>query len=473
MAMARAPVARHHGWTRFPPFRYDESRLRRDVYLVDEVKLYLETVLPAVASADTDGRPVVDSSPSNGLLSSRPYVKRWGEPQAVSWGDIHYYNYESDCEDPNTYPPARFISEHGFLAWPSLSQYANVSTPADWSRDSAFSRFRMRHAGGTAQAEAMMRQHFHVPLASAIPGGRSQARLFDDWLWLTQAQQARCYETAFARWRRDRSSAAGTMGILYWQLNAIWQGPDWSTLEHDGTPRLAHFAVARAYAPLLLTAVSRPPGARAAATPEAAKANVAPTLAPLFVDAHLVSDLRAPVFGTLSIQTFRWADAPASPVGSISVRVTVGALTAELVWTGDVAPMLAGATPAQAFVRLTLCPDAVAANLMAGAGQPPVPLVSFHWLTPLRDATLACAAPRLISVERISASAAVVHVASNATAVLVSAHCDAIPGAFSDGVLTLLGGASPLPLHFEADRPFELTELRACLRFRSLRDTWD
>lgn len=459
--------------TRAHPFRYDESRQRRDVYLVDEVKLYLDTVLVAVSSADADARPVVDSSPSNGLLSSRPYVKRWGEPQAASWGDIHYYNYEADCEDPNGYPPARFVSEHGFLAWPSLSQYANVSAPEDWSRDSAFSQFRMRHAGGTVQAEAMMRRHFRVPPAAAVPAGRSQAQLFDDWLWLTQAQQARCYETAFARWRRDRSSAAGTMGILYWQLNAIWQGPDWSTLEHDTTPRLAHYAVARVYAPLLLTATGRPPGARAAASPAATNATAGPAVVPLFLDVHLVSDLREAVSGTLAIEVFRWADAPASPVSSTSLRVRVGASTAVRVWTGDVAPMLAGATPAQAFVRLTLHSDADAAKAMAAAGQPPSPLVSFYWLSPLRDATLAIAAPRLVSVERTSDSAAVLRVASNATAALVSAHCEAIPGSFSDGALTLLGGASPLSMYFEADRPFELAELRECVRFRSLRDTWD
>lgn len=107
----------------------------------------LQVVVPAIRAADADGRPVVDTSPSNGLISGgqiaagkgkqagkqagkevgkevgkalgaawtppdlSPYVKRWGVTSAKragsnagSFGDIHYYNYQADCEDYSTYP---------------------------------------------------------------------------------------------------------------------------------------------------------------------------------------------------------------------------------------------------------------------------------------------------------------------------------------------------------------------------------
>ena len=91
---------------------YNESKANRDLYLTDYAKLYLDTMRPAIAAADPDGRPFVDSSPSNGLVSAVPYVKRWNgngaggadSAQAASWGDVHYYNYEADCEDPDSYP---------------------------------------------------------------------------------------------------------------------------------------------------------------------------------------------------------------------------------------------------------------------------------------------------------------------------------------------------------------------------------
>jgi len=584
---------------------YDESRRNRDLYLVDQAKLYLETLLPAVSSADADARPIVDSSPSNGLVSSVPYVKRWGTVGAGSWGDTHYYNYVADCEDASTYPSARFVSEHGFQSFPSLSQYASVSVEEDWSRDSAFSDFRMRHPEGDAQALAMMRRHFRVPPARSS-GARSQARLFDDWLWLSQAQQARCYETAFSRWRRDRSSDAKTMGILYWQLNAIWQGPDWSTLEYDGSPRLSHHAVKRSFAPLLLsTTAALPPlppprippegvailsggdaGARvvgcafpgdegkrvisdeqmmaaglravdvapqccssAAGTrgcyrkiggelqgrclaeeellggvsyAEAAafcagvglelcdrgclgagcNLDAAPvwsrlpcptqptggsaaepvvsaaTDPPVRVHAHLTSDLRLAVEGTLSVEAFKWERT--SPLSTAILHVGVGAAASIEVWSQDVTSMLKGAPRSEAFLRLTFAPDASSAAALVAAGQsgpgldPAEPLlVAYQWLTQLKDASLPLATPTLASLAKTAPAMARLGLTTDKTAVLVTAECDAIDGAFSDGALTLLGGAPPLYLDFEAKRDFDVEELRRCLRLRSLRDTWD
>jgi len=73
----------------------------------------------------------------------------------------------------------------------------------------------------------MIDLHFKLPPSTAPDGnGVTQKKIFDDYIYLTQLQQSRCYETAITNWRRQKSTSAKTMGILYWQLNDVRRGAD-------------------------------------------------------------------------------------------------------------------------------------------------------------------------------------------------------------------------------------------------------
>ena len=57
----------------------------RDVGVGDFVALFVDTVRRVVVAID-GSRPFVDTSPSNGVYSSAPYVKRWGNSNDPRFG---------------------------------------------------------------------------------------------------------------------------------------------------------------------------------------------------------------------------------------------------------------------------------------------------------------------------------------------------------------------------------------------------
>lgn len=92
---------------------FEEVWNNRDLYVADYVKLYADTVFAAAQSV-LGSFAWVDSSPSNGLLSVDPYVKLWSQASTPTAGDMHFYDYDIDCENTDLYPSSRFVSEFGF-----------------------------------------------------------------------------------------------------------------------------------------------------------------------------------------------------------------------------------------------------------------------------------------------------------------------------------------------------------------------
>jgi beta-mannosidase len=234
----------------------------RDVGVVDFVKLFIDIVHPIVFGLDKT-RPFVDTSPSNGLFSQEPFVKKWGDANSYFYGDIHYYNNSADCHDYRMFPQARFVSEYGFQSMPSLASLLEVSQEKDWASVDTFWKFllhRERHENGTIEMIAQMSKHFVIPDPfgeSSTPNkltGRELRKHVDSLLYLSQIQQAKCYETAIRTWRRGKNMALGnTMGILYWQLNDIWQGTSWSSLEFNGDWKSLMYTVKREFDPFIVT----------------------------------------------------------------------------------------------------------------------------------------------------------------------------------------------------------------------------
>ncbi|KAK9829297.1 hypothetical protein WJX72_005014 [[Myrmecia] bisecta] len=410
-------------------------------YSVDYAELFLDTVRTALMQVDPTAI-FVDSSPSNGVLSEEPYVKRWGNPQDASRGDLHFYNYGDDCMDGRIYPRAKFVSEYGFQSHPSWSVYARVTSPEDWSRDSNMSSFRQRHPNGNAQLLAQLQRHFHVPPANASLSKTEDEASgpFQQWIFLTQLQQALCYETAVSAWRRLKAEPdARTMGVLYWQLNDIWPGYSWSSTDYGGHWKLLHYAAKRFFQPLLLSARLDPPAGT--------------------LTAELTSDLRQPLQGDLTIELLPWKAQPRDkPLETLKLPISIEALGSKTVWQQHLTQFLDGhCAPADCLVRLR-------ANITG------VVSYAFLTLTEPKDARVPPQPNAVVSsVRSLSATQAEVLLETQAVAVYVTLETD-LAGHFSDNGLLMVPGETSRLL-FHGRQPFTADLLRASLTLMSLADT--
>jgi len=77
-----------------------------------------------------------------------------------------------------------------------------------------------------------------------LPSHGGKDRL-SDLIYLSQILQAMAMKTETEFYRRNRAIDPNngngfTMGALYWQINDIWQGPTWASIEFGGKWKLLH-----------------------------------------------------------------------------------------------------------------------------------------------------------------------------------------------------------------------------------------
>ncbi|XP_063039646.1 beta-mannosidase [Engraulis encrasicolus] len=219
----------------------------RPKYVKDYVTLYVENIRNIVQKEDPT-RPFLVSSPTNGLESEKEgYVA--SNPYDPHYGDTHFYSYLADCWDWRQFPRTRFASEYGFQSWPSFSTLKKVSKADDWNYLSAFSEHRQHHELGNTQMLLQAALHY------ILPNNTDQLQHYKDTLYITQVMQAQCVKMQTEFYRRSRSEIisgeGNTMGALYWQLNDIWQGPSWSSVEFGGKWKMLHHMAVDFFSPVL------------------------------------------------------------------------------------------------------------------------------------------------------------------------------------------------------------------------------
>ena len=232
---------------------FEEAKINPQRYTDDYHTLFIEHIRQILLDIIPESVNYVDSSPSNGVWERDPiYKKRWGSTSSANFGDIHFYNYDSNMiHNKSVYPAAKFVSEYGFMSLPSYSVYASSVDDEDIENPLNMLKFRTRHEFGLIQMFEQMQMHFWtyqcnqsgLSLLQQVNGEN-----LPSFIYLSQLQQALIYETATVRWRREIAPSS-TMGILYWQLNDVWAGTSWSSINADLSWKMLHSSLRNYFSP--------------------------------------------------------------------------------------------------------------------------------------------------------------------------------------------------------------------------------
>lgn len=196
------------------------------------------------------GRVAAEVDPTRVYWPSSPCAGP-GDYATDNWkedtkGDMHLWSiskFAGPLEDYYRVRP-RFCSEYGHSSFPRydlMARYLSPGAANPWSPE--FEHHVKEVTDGRRGNQIILdrlRLHFNFP------------KRVEDIFYLSQVEQAMGLETASQFWRTLEPNC---MGTIYWQLNDIWPGASWSSIEWDGKWKQSHYHARRFFAPELICAV--------------------------------------------------------------------------------------------------------------------------------------------------------------------------------------------------------------------------
>ncbi|MGO4546696.1 glycoside hydrolase family 2 protein [Paenibacillus sp. 2TAB23] len=210
------------GWTE----RYGEKL--RDAYL-----LQFEQFLPELNTEIDPNTFYWRSSPSSyGGID---------DPNLENVGDMHYWDVWHGRKPVNEFRTLfpRFMSEFGLQSFPSLKTVESFTLPEDRNIFSYVMEAHQKNGTGNEKILYYISEYFKYP------------KDFESLLYVSQLIQAEGMRVGVEHWRRNRGRC---MGAIYWQLNDIWPGASWSSLDYFGRWKATQHAAKRFFAPVLVSA---------------------------------------------------------------------------------------------------------------------------------------------------------------------------------------------------------------------------
>jgi len=165
-------------------------------------------------------------------------------------GDMHYWEvWGNPAHPPSKYLEItpRFMSEYGLQAWPVQRTIDAFAKRSDQGIATPVIEAHQKFLAGKGNERLMKYVNYEF----------GEPKDFARFVYLSQAAQAEGIELAALH---HRASRPYTMGSLYWQLNDVWPGASWSSVDWFGRWKALQFHARRFYAPVAVAALRSPEG---------------------------------------------------------------------------------------------------------------------------------------------------------------------------------------------------------------------
>ncbi len=233
------------------------------------------------------------------------------KPDIDGDGDRHYWDVWGGKKPVEAYLDScpRFMSEYGLQSMPEMKTIRSFATDADFSPTSPVMKAHQKFLKGEGNDRLLfyIREKYREP------------RDFAEFVYLSQMMQAEGIELAALHHRACRPV---TMGSLFWQINDVWPGASWASIDYYGRWKALQFRARHFYAPLAIAA-ARKDGA---------------------TKISLISDATTP---TQAVWRVRTLDVDGKVLAATETTATLAPLSATAVATLPDAALFAGGDPAR------------------------------------------------------------------------------------------------------------------------------
>lgn len=195
------------------------------------IKIF-EHIIPDIAKEVCPYVPYIYSSPS----SQGSFI----DTKSEDMGDCHYYEVWGNAKPVNEYRKHyfRYLSEFSFQSYPSEKTMDAFLLPEDKNPFSRAMEMHQRRPGANKALISYMADHFKYPTD------------FSTFIYATQLMQIYAMGYEIEHLRRNRGRC---MGALYWQLNDIWPGVSWSSIDYFGRYKALQYGTKRFFAPVMIS----------------------------------------------------------------------------------------------------------------------------------------------------------------------------------------------------------------------------